>query len=446
MKINFFGIFCDKIKPIPNSKVGGFMKAEIIAVGTEILTGQIVNTNAQFLSEKLASLGVDVYFQTAVGDNEDRLLSILEIARDRSNLVILTGGLGPTEDDLTKQTLSKFLNRRLVFHQVAVEKLNRFFSSRPDYTRTPNNERQAQIVEGSTPLRNETGLAVGGVVEVSGVTYVVLPGLPSELKPMVNNELVPLLATGQKLYSRVLRFFGIGESQLVTLLGNLIDTQTDPTIAPYAKTGEVTLRLSTKASSQKEADVKFAHLEKKILAVQTFEKQQLADLFYAYGDDNSLGQTAFELLKKAGKTVTAAESLTAGLFQATLANFSGASKVFGGGFVTYGIEEKSQMLGIPLADLEMHGVVSAYTAEKMATQARKLTASDYAVSLTGVAGPDSLEGHPAGTVYIGLATADNVQSIQVNIAGRSRTDVRKIAVLHAFNLLRKTLLKNENML
>ncbi|WP_117275934.1 competence/damage-inducible protein A [Streptococcus intermedius] len=422
------------------------MKAEIIAVGTEILTGQIVNTNAQFLSEKLASLGVDVYFQTVVGDNEDRLLSILEIARDRSNLVILTGGLGPTEDDLTKQTLSKFLNRRLVFYQVAVEKLNRFFSSRPDYTRTPNNERQAQIVEGSTPLPNATGLAVGGLLEADGVTYVVLPGPPSELKPMVNNELVPLLATGQKLYSRVLRFFGIGESQLVTLLGNLIDTQTDPTIAPYAKTGEVTLRLSTKASSQKEADVKFAHLEKKILAVQTFEKQQLADLFYAYGDDNSLGQTAFELLKKAGKTVTAAESLTAGLFQATLANFSGASKVFGGGFVTYGIEEKSQMLGIPLADLEMHGVVSAYTAEKMATQARKLTASDYAVSLTGVAGPDSLEGHPAGTVYIGLATADNVQSIQVNIAERSRTDVRKIAVLHAFNLLRKTLLKNENML
>ena len=422
------------------------MKAEIIAVGTEILTGQIVNTNAQFLSEKLASLGVDVYFQTAVGDNEDRLLSILEIARDRSNLVILTGGLGPTEDDLTKQTLSKFLNRRLVFYQVAVEKLNRFFSSRPDYTRTLNNERQAQIVEGSTPLPNATGLAVGGLLEADGVTYVVLPGPPSELKPMVNNELVPLLATGQKLYSRVLRFFGIGESQLVTLLGNLIDTQTDPTIAPYAKTGEVTLRLSTKASSQKEADVKFAHLEKKILVVQTFEKQQLADLFYAYGDDNSLGQTAFELLKKAGKTVTAAESLTAGLFQATLANFSGASKVFGGGFVTYGIEEKSQMLGIPLADLEMHGVVSAYTAEKMATQARKLTASDYAVSLTGVAGPDSLEGHPAGTVYIGLATADNVQSIQVNIAERSRTDVRKIAVLHAFNLLRKTLLKNENML
>lgn len=422
------------------------MKAEIIAVGTEILTGQIINTNAQFLSEKLASLGIDVYFQTAVGDNENRLLSILEIAKKRSDLVILCGGLGPTEDDLTKQVLAKFLNRRLVFDQVAMEKLDRFFASRLDYVRTPNNERQAQIVEDSTSLQNETGLAVGGVIEVSCVTYVVLPGPPSELKPMVNNELIPILATDQKLYSRVLRFFGIGESQLVTLLGDLIDAQIDPTIAPYAKTGEVTLRLSTKASSQKEADTKFAYLEKKILAVQTFEKQRLVDLFYAYGDDNSLAQTTFELLRRAGKTVTAAESLTAGLFQATLANFSGASNVFSGGFVTYSMEEKSRMLDIPLADLEKYGVVSAFTAKKMAEQARKLTSSDYAVSLTGVAGPDSLEGYPAGTVYIGLATTENVQSFKVNIAGRSRTDVRKIAVLHAFNQLRKTLLKKENML
>lgn len=182
------------------------MKAEIIAVGTEILTGQIVNTNAQFLSEKLASLGVDVYFQTAVGDNEARLLSILEIARNRSNLIILTGGLGPTEDDLTKQTLSKFLNCRLVFDRMATEKLDRFFASRPDYVRTPNNERQAQIVEGSTSLQNETGLAVGGVIEVGGVTYVVLPGPPSELKPMVNNELVPLFSDWPKIVFKSFAF------------------------------------------------------------------------------------------------------------------------------------------------------------------------------------------------------------------------------------------------
>lgn len=179
------------------------MKAEIIAVGTEILTGQIVNTNAQFLSEKLAEIGVDVYFQTAVGDNEVRLLSLLEIASQRSSLVILTGGLGPTEDDLTKQTLAKFLGKALVFDPQAQEKLDIFFTLRPDYARTPNNERQAQIVEGAIPLPNETGLAVGGKLEVDGVTYVVLPGPPSELKPMVLNQLLPKLMTGSKLYSRV---------------------------------------------------------------------------------------------------------------------------------------------------------------------------------------------------------------------------------------------------
>ena len=418
------------------------MKAEIIAVGTEILTGQIVNTNAQFLSEKLASLGIDVYFQTAVGDNENRLLSVLEIAKKRSDLIILTGGLGPTEDDLTKQTLAKFVGRGLSFDPAAVEKLDRFFASRPDYARTPNNERQAQLVTGSTPLPNATGLAIGGLLEADGVTYVVLPGPPSELKPMVNNELVPLLSTGQKLYSRVLRFFGIGESQLVTILAEMIDQQSDPTIAPYAKTGEVTLRLSTKALSQVEADAKFEVVEKEILAHQTFEGQSLSEIFYGCGDDNSLAQVAFDLLKSQRKTISAAESLTAGLFQATLADFSGASSIFSGGFVTYSMEEKSRMLNIPLEELKKHGVVSAFTAGKMAEQARKLTQSDLAISLTGVAGPDSLEGHPAGTVFIGLASESGTEIIEVNIAGRSRRDVRKIAVMHAFNLVRKTLLKN----
>ncbi|EGP66862.1 competence/damage-inducible protein CinA [Streptococcus sp. oral taxon 056 str. F0418] len=416
------------------------MKAEIIAVGTEILTGQIVNTNAQFLSEKLASLGIDVYFHTAVGDNESRLLSVLRIAQGRSNLIILTGGLGPTEDDLTKQTLAKFLDRELSFNPDAVEKLDCFFASRPDYARTPNNERQAQLVEGSTPLPNATGLAVGGLLEADGVTYVVLPGPPSELKPMVNNELVPLLSTGQKLYSRVLRFFGIGESQLVTILSEMIEQQSDPTIAPYAKTGEVTLRLSTKAFSQDEADQKLAVVEQSILAHKTFEGQALSEIFYGYGDDNSLARVAFDLLKSQGKTISAAESLTAGLFQATLADFAGASAIFSGGFVTYSMEEKSRMLDIPLRDLEQHGVVSAFTAGKMAEQARKLTQSDLAVSLTGVAGPDSLEGHPSGTVFIGLASADATKIIKVNIAGRSRHDVREIAVLHAFNLVHKALL------
>ncbi|RXX22333.1 competence/damage-inducible protein A [Streptococcus oralis] len=418
------------------------MKAEIIAVGTEILTGQIVNTNAQFLSEKLAEIGVDVYFQTAVGDNEARLLSLLEIASQRSNLVILTGGLGPTEDDLTKQTLAKFLGKDLVFDPQAQEKLDIFFAHRPDYARTPNNERQAQIVEGATPLPNETGLAVGGVLEVDGVTYVVLPGPPSELKPMVLNHLLPKLMTSSKLYSRVLRFFGIGESQLVTILADLIDNQTDPTLAPYAKTGEVTLRLSTKAVSQEKADQALDILENQILDRQTFEGISLREICYGYGEETSLASVVVEGLKKRQKSITAAESLTAGLFQATLADFSGVSAIFNGGFVTYSLEEKSKMLEIAEQELKEHGVVSEFTARKMAEQVRLKTQSDYGVSLTGVAGPDSLEGHPAGTVFIGLAHVKGTEVIKVNIAGRSRADVRHIAVMHAFNLVRKALLSD----
>lgn len=419
------------------------MKAEIIAVGTEILTGQITNTNAQFLSEEFAKLGIDVFFQTAVGDNEERLLSIIDLASKRSDLVVLCGGLGPTEDDLTKQTLAKYLGRNLVFDEQASKRLDEFFATRPQFTRTANNERQAQLIEGSTPLQNSTGLAVGGVLEVDGVTYVVLPGPPSELKPMVWDYLVPLLSSDHKqLYSRVLRFFGIGESQLVTVLSDLIENQTDPTIAPYAKTGEVTLRLSTKADDLETAKAKLDELEHKILAKKTLNSIPLENLLYGYGDDNSMARVVFDLLKQKHKTITAAESLTAGLFQSSIADFSGSSTVFNGGFVTYSIEEKSKMLQIPLKDLQEHGVVSHFTAEKMAEQSRLLTDADFGIGLTGVAGPDGLEGHPAGTVFIGIATKENVHSIRVVIGGRSRSDVRHIACLYAFNLVRQALLQD----
>ena len=418
------------------------MKAEIIAVGTEILTGQITNTNAQFLSEEFAKLGIDVFFQTAVGDNEERLLSVIDLASKRSELVVLCGGLGPTEDDLTKQTLAKYLGRDLVFDEQANKRLDEFFATRPQFARTANNERQAQLIEGSIPLQNSTGLAVGGVLEVNGVTYVVLPGPPSELKPMVLDSLVPLLSGDHRqLYSRVLRFFGIGESQLVTVLTDLIDNQTDPTIAPYAKTGEVTLRLSTKANDVTSAKAKLDALENKILAKKTLNSILLEQLLYGYGDDNSMARVVFELLKEKHKTITAAESLTAGLFQSSIADFSGSSAVFNGGFVTYSIEEKSKMLHIPLEDLQEHGVVSHFTAEKMAEQSRLLTDADFGIGLTGVAGPDSLEGHPAGTVFTGIATREKVHSIRVVIGGRSRSDVRYIATLYAFNLVRQALLQ-----
>ncbi|HGA0346215.1 TPA: competence/damage-inducible protein A [Streptococcus agalactiae] len=379
------------------------MRAEIIAVGTEILTGQIVNTNAQFLSEKMAELGIDIYFQTAVGDNEERLLSLLDIAS---------------------------------------QKLDRFFASRPQFARTPNNERQAQLVEGSIPLQNLTGLAVGGIVTSKGVQYMVLPGPPSELNPMVMEQVVPILSNnGTKLYSRVLRFFGIGESQLVTILEDIIKNQTDPTIAPYAKVGEVTLRLSTKAENQDEADFKLDSLEKEILALKTLDNRKLKDLLYGYGDNNSMARTVLELLKVQNKTITAAESLTAGLFQSQLAEFSGASQVFNGGFTTYSMEAKSQLLGIPKKKLQEYGVISHFTAEAMAQQARQLLKADFGIGLTGVAGPDELEGYPAGTVFIGIATPEGVSSIKVSIGGKSRSDVRHISTLHAFDLVRRALLK-----
>ncbi|MBJ8326290.1 competence/damage-inducible protein A [Streptococcus pacificus] len=412
------------------------MKAEIIAVGTEILTGQIVNTNAQFLSEKFAENGIDVYFQTAVGDNEERLLSVLSIAKQRSDIVVLCGGLGPTEDDLTKQVLAKFLEKPLIVDQEAMTKLDAFFATRPTASRTANNDRQAQIILGAKAIKNPTGLAVGSMIEVDKTTYVVLPGPPSELKPMVTQFLLPLLKNEAILYSRVLRFFGIGESRLVTELSDIIANQTDPTVAPYAKIGEVTLRLSTKAKTEEEANKKLDKLEHEILNTST-----LKNYHYGYGDDNSLAEVVFEMLRQKKKTITAAESLTAGLFQSQIADFPGSSSVFKGGFVTYSLEEKSRMLGISLEDLKDNGVVSAFTAEKMAEQSRRLTDSDFGVSLTGVAGPETLEGQPVGTVYIGLATEDAVFSQKIMIGGRSRSDIRHIATMYSFNILRQALLK-----
>lgn len=417
------------------------MKAELIAVGTEILTGQIVNTNSQYLSEKCAEIGIDVYFQTAVGDNTERLLAVLDIAKKRSDLVILCGGLGPTEDDLTKQTLAQFLGRELVFDEAASQRLDAFFASRKDYVRTPNNNRQAQLVEGSTPLPNRVGLAVGGLIEVDGVTYVVLPGPPSELKVMVEEELLPRLTSHQQLYSRVLRFFGIGESQLVTLLDDLIQNQTDPTLAPYAKTGEVTLRLSTKGTSQAEADRRLDDLEARIL-----ERENLKEKCYGYGETNSLAQTVFHLLKDKGLTVTAAESLTGGLLQSSLVALAGSSAIFKGGFVTYGLDEKASLLGISKDDLLKHGMVSDFTACQMAERARQLLGADFAISLTGVAGPESLENQPVGTVYIGLSSRQETKSYKVTIGSRGRAEVRQTACLHALNYLRLALLNDQTLI
>ncbi|CYV89135.1 competence/damage-inducible protein A [Streptococcus suis] len=393
------------------------MKAELIAVGTEILTGQIVNTNAQFLSEKCADLGIDVYFHTAVGDNEQRLLSVLEIASKRSDMVILCGGLGPTEDDLTKQTLATFLQKELVVDELAMAKLDRFFASRPGRVRTPNNERQAQIVEGSQALQNPAGLAVGGMIEQDGVTYIVLPGPPSELKAMFSESLLPLLSQSQQqLYSRVLRFFGIGESQLVTVLADLIDKQTDPTLAPYAKVGEVTLRLSTKATSQEEANLRLNQLEEEIL-----QHDKLADYFYAYGEDNSLVKMVASCLIEKKQTIAIVEQGTGGLLQAELSLALADQPYFSGGKV-----------------IGQLGTESGRLSEEADCIRQELQA-DLGLAVSVLIKPESTEDNVLAKVYLTLATTSGISKKEIDLGGYSWQYLRQLACLQAWDFVRNTL-------
>ncbi|HFU3867914.1 TPA: competence/damage-inducible protein A [Streptococcus suis] len=393
------------------------MKAELIAVGTEILTGQIVNTNAQFLSEKCAELGIDVYFHTAVGDNEQRLLSVLEIASKRSDLVILCGGLGPTEDDLTKQTLATFLQKELVADELAMAKLDRFFASRPGRVRTPNNERQAQIVEGSQALQNPAGLAVGGMIEQDGVTYIVLPGPPSELKAMFSESLLPFLTQSQQqLYSRVLRFFGIGESQLVTVLADLIDKQTDPTLAPYAKVGEVTLRLSTKADSQEEANVRLNQLEEEIL-----QRDHLRVFFYAYGDDNSLVKTVATLLEEKKQSLGILENGTGGLLQAELSLAMAGQPYYSGGKI-----------------IGQLGTESGGLSEE-ASRIREELQADLGLVVSVAVKPESTVDNVLAKVYLALASTSGISKKEVDLGGYSWQYLRQLACLQALDFVRNTL-------
>ncbi|MGG5359591.1 MULTISPECIES: competence/damage-inducible protein A [unclassified Enterococcus] len=415
------------------------MKAEIIAVGTELLLGQVTNTNATFLSEQLADLGIEVYYHTVVGDNRQRLEELLTLAESRSELIVLCGGLGPTEDDLTKEAVAAHLGKSLIQNTEGYKKLLEFFET-TKRKMTENNLQQSQIIEGGTPLPNRTGLALGTFYQTDACAYLLLPGPPNELKPMFIEQARPLLQqtfpSEEQLLSRVLRFYGIGESQLVTELKELIDHQINPTIAPYAKPNEVTLRLTVKTKDSQAGQQALLALEEKIL-------EEVGDFFYGYGDDNSLAKVTVELLKEQGLTVTAAESLTAGAFQAAIGSIPGASSVFPGGFVTYSEQTKVNFLAIDRELLEKYGTVSRECAEQMALKAREIAGTDYGVSFTGVAGPDTLEGQPAGTVWIALADEQgNVDSEQFYFP-RNREAVRQSAVMKGFDILRRTILRKK---
>lgn len=413
------------------------MRAEIIAVGTELLLGQVVNTNATFLSEQLAGLGMEVYYQTVVGDNQLRLEGILEEADKRSELIILCGGLGPTEDDLTKQAVADHIGERLVLDERGFQKLERHFQF-SGRKMTENNLRQALIIEHGQVLQNPTGLAVGCLITKQERTYLLLPGPPSELKPMFLEEAVPLLKKEfpqeDQLYSTVLRFYGIGESQLVTELQELIEQQSNPTIAPYAKANEVTLRLTAKAKEENVARQLLADVEQEILA-------KVGAYFYGYGETNSLANVVVEELQEIGWTVTAAESLTAGLFQSTLGAIPGVSNVFPGGFVTYSAETKESFLGVSKELIARDGVVSEACAKAMAELALERAQTDLAVAFTGVAGPDELEEQPAGTVWIALAQNEQPTTAVLCRFNRDRNYIRHSAVMQGLDLIRRRVLQ-----
>lgn len=413
------------------------MHAEIIAVGTEILLGQIVDTNTRLVGQVLADLGIDVYYQTVVGDNEVRMKAAIDLAAKRSDLVILTGGLGPTKDDLTKQVVAAYLGKQLVEDEAAMLKIKRHFEI-SQRKMTANNRLQALYIEGSKPLANETGLAVGDFYQAEqGPDFMLLPGPPSELRPMLFKVALPLLKQAyrqdQLLSSRVLRFFGIGESQLASQLDDLIETQTNPTIAPYAKDNEVTLRLTASAKDEQEAQALLDGLESKIA-------KRCGQYLYGYGDDNSLSQVVMTKLIEKHLTITAAESLTGGQLQAALTSIPGASQAFMGGFVTYANYAKEKLLAIPAEVIDKHGSVSEQTAILMAEQAKQKLGADVGVSLTGVAGPDSLEGQPVGTVWIGIAYRNKAGYAQKFHFPRQRKYVQARAVLTALDLVRKELL------
>lgn len=412
------------------------MNAEIIAVGSELLLGQIANTNAKFISGQLSELGINVYYHTVVGDNAQRLEDAITIAESRANLIIFSGGLGPTKDDLTKETIARHLGVELEMDNVALTFVEDFFARR-NVTMTDNNRKQALVLAGSEVLANHHGMAPGMLFTNSERTYILLPGPPKELEPMFQFEAKPKLAamlnTDGLIMSHVLRFYGIGESALEHSIQTILDEQMNPTVAPLASDGEVMLRITAKAKTEEEA---WSLINAKKAEIQAIVGE------HQYGvDDDSLASKAVEMLLENGLTISAAESLTAGLFQAELADISGVSGTLVGGVVTYTEQAKIEQLGFTRAFLDEFGVVSEECAAAMAESVRRKFGTDIGVGLTGAAGPGAHGDQPVGTVWVALCLGDgDIVTHQLHLSGMRNTN-RLRAVKYTFSFLMKQLVE-----
>ncbi|MCU9612034.1 competence/damage-inducible protein A [Caldibacillus lycopersici] len=399
------------------------MNGEIIAVGSELLLGQIVNTNARFISEELANIGINVYYHTVIGDNKQRLKQVVEIAQQRADLIIFTGGLGPTKDDLTKETIASLLGVALSMDKAALQSIEDYFSRR-NLNMTENNKKQALVFDGSEVLPNDNGMAPGMVLTKDGITYMLLPGPPSEMEPMLTtygkNALIKRMDRSEKIQSRVLRFYGIGEASLEDQLLDLFEGQTNPTMAPLAANGEVTIRLTAKHASDNTRIQLLDTLEQTI-------KERVGEYFYGY-DDTTLVKEMGKLIQENKLTLSVAESLTGGLFQEEVTSISGVSEWFKGGVVTYWPEVKINLLNVSKETIDQYGVVSEQCAKEMAENVRRLLQTEIGLSFTGVAGPATLEGKEPGTVFVGLSMKDApTVAYQLKLSG-NRESVRTRAV------------------
>lgn len=405
------------------------MIAEILSVGTELLMGQIANTDAQYLSKRLSELGIALYRHTTVGDNPARVKQALGEALSRSDIVITTGGLGPTEDDLTKEMVAEHFGLELVPDEASLRAIEGFMA-RLGRPMAENNRKQALFPAGATVLENRIGTAPGCVVEHGDKAVAVLPGPPHELRDMFENALDPWLArrSGASIESRFLRVFGIGESDLENRLRDLFHSD-NPTLALYCAPGEVQARITARAESAEAARAMIAPVEGEI-------RRRLGNHVYGEGADSSIERVAFERLKARGETVSFAESCTGGLLAARLVGVPGASDVLGEAHVTYSNAAKQRVLGVRAETLAEHTAVSEECAREMAEGARRISGADWAVSTTGYAGPDGGEdGTPVGTVYIAVAGPDGTTAEHCRFNG-SREFVRTLAASWALNALR----------
>ena len=413
------------------------MKAEIMAVGTELLLGDILNTNAQFLAQELAALGIDVHYQTVVGDNPKRLEDTIFHAFSRADLIITTGGLGPTEDDLTKETAAKYFGEELVLDERALGRIKKYFD-RTGRTMTQNNVKQAMVPANyCTVLYNDNGTAPGIIIEKNGKMIVMLPGPPKETVPMFLNQVKPYLAKKQEytFVSRILRVAGVGESAMEDMVKDLIAAQTNPTIAPYAKDGEAILRITAKAKDEAEADAL-------IVPVAAALKERLGMAVYAEGETDMQTVVA-ELLLEKKATLAVAESCTGGMVASRLVNYPGISEALIEGCVTYSNDAKVRRLGVKEETLAQYGAVSPQTAKEMAEGIAKTSGAEIGLATTGIAGPGGgTEEKPVGLVYIGIFYKGKTEVFEHRFAGK-RERIRERAAYTALNVLRKALLYEE---